>query len=382
MTETPGAEAGAPRQGRVTCLDGLRGVAAGSVVAFHFFYAFHPAPFATHGRTGFGLSDTPVAVLWNGHFAVAVFFAMSGFVLAASAPRVPRAIPLAVVLRYARLAIPAFVSSLIAWAWLSGFPNAVHDAQAVSGSPWFRWTYQAPIPPLSQAAWEGAVGVFLDGTTRFNNPLWTMRTELLGSLLVYAAYGLMAAPARVPVLVAGLVALAAFGQFGLAAFCGGALVFEGRHRLTPHPLAGAGLALAGLVLGGTYPGHAAGPGLGDLVLSWLGAPGVLEAGALLLVMGVLVSPALTRLFDHPTLQKLGELSFPLYLVHVPLICGPAATLFVAFAPWSLAGLMGLFAGLAAAALLCAALFLALVERPVLTGLKAVRQWGKARLATS
>ncbi|MBA4788818.1 MAG: acyltransferase [Rhizobiales bacterium] len=376
------AKGGTASAGRVTCLDGLRGVAASTVVVFHFFYAFYPAPFSSYGRTGFSLLDTPLAVLWNGHFSVAVFFAMSGFVLAASAPRTPGGAPLAVVLRYGRLAIPALVSSLIAWAWLTGFPEAGREAQALGGSSWFRWTYQAPIPPIWQAAWEGAVGAFVDGTTRFNNPLWTMRTEFLGSLLIYAAYALVPVGWRVPALAAGLGGLAAAGQFGLAAFCGGALVFEGRGHLAPRPRLGALLALAGVVLGGTYPGHAAGPGLGDLVLSWLGAPGAREAGALLLVLGLLMTPALQRQFDRPLIQRLGELSFPLYLVHVPLICGPAAALFVALAPLSPLGLGLLFVGLAAASLACAILFLLLVERPVLAALRAARTRAKARLAAS
>ncbi|MPT21584.1 MAG: DUF1624 domain-containing protein [Starkeya sp.] len=130
----------APTSQRVLCLDGLRGVAACSVVAFHFFYAFTPAPFTDWGRTGFGLWDTPLAVLWNGHFAVALFFVLSGFVLAASAPRTAREAPALIGLRYLRLALPALVSSALAWAWLNGFPEAAREVQAMTGSRWFRWT--------------------------------------------------------------------------------------------------------------------------------------------------------------------------------------------------------------------------------------------------
>ncbi len=365
---------------RVACLDGLRGVAAVGVVAFHFFYAFDPAPFADKARTGFGIIDLPVAALWNGRFSVAVFFVLSGFVLAASSPRTLREAPFMIALRYFRLALPAVASSVIAWAWLTGFPHAAHEAQAISGSRWFYWTYQAPIPPLSQALWEGAVGVFVEGTTKFNNPLWTMRTEFLGSVLIYGAYALIAPRWRAGAMVAGLVGLAIAQEYGLAAFCGGALVFEARHRLVSHTALGAGLCLLGLVLGGPFPGHVPGPGLGDLILSHLGTDGVREAGALCLIVSILMTQQLRRAFAHPLLLRLGELSFPLYLVHVPLICAPVSWLFVHFAPLSPASLGLLFLLLLATSLLLAGVFLVAVERPVLALLRTVRTRGRARLA--
>ncbi|MEP9380290.1 acyltransferase [Aquabacter sp. CN5-332] len=373
------APAHIPAGTRVACLDGLRGVAACAVVAFHFFYAFHPVPFAK-GREGFGLFDLPVAVLWNGYFAVAVFFALSGFVLAASAPRSLREAPLMIGLRYVRLAVPALISSALAWAWLSSFPDAAREAQAISGSPWFRWTYQAPIPPFSQALWEGGIGTFLEGTTRFNNPLWTMRAELLGSLLIYGSYAVLKGRVRAPVMALGLVGFATAGQFYLCAFCGGALIYELRHRLKDSPVIGALLCLAGLILGGSFPGHAAGPGLWATLQSYLGDDGLREAGALLFMVAMLITPQVRRVFEHPVAQRLGELSFPIYLVHVPLVVAPAAWAFVAFGPLSPLALAGLFALVCLGTLALAVVFLVVVERPVLAVLKAVRTRGRARLA--
>lgn len=365
---------------RVTCLDGLRGVAACAVVVFHFLYAFAPGPFIDKARTGIGLFDLPIAVLWNGHFAVAVFFALSGFVLAASSPRTAREAPLLIGLRYFRLAVPAFVSSVLAWAWLTSFPNAGQEAQVLSGSPWFRWTYQAPIPPLSRAMWEGAIGVFLDGTTRFNNPLWTMRTEFLGSLLIYGSYALVKGRLRPPALIIGMIALGVAGQFDLAAFCGGALIFEMRGHLRDLPAAGPAIGIAALVLGAPFPGHADGPGLPAAILSWLGSDGFRQAGALLLILSILITPWLRQGFELGVMQCLGELSFPIYLVHVPLIVAPASWAFATFHPLSPAALVGLFALVVAGTFVLGGLFLVLVERPVLAVLKTVRQSGRARLA--
>lgn len=377
--EVPKAPAGSAR---VICLDGLRGVAACAVVAFHFFYAFTPALFADKARTGFSLFDTPLAVLWNGHFAVAVFFVLSGFVLAASAPRSAREAPLMIALRYLRLGVPALASSILAWAWLTGFPDAAREVQALTGSPWFRWTYQPPIPPLSQAIWEGAVGVFLNGTTRFNNPLWTMQAEFIGSILIYGGYGVLRGRARPAAMVLGLLAFPVLGLFYLAAFCGGALVYELRPRLGDHLRLGLALALAGLVLGATFPGRAPGDDLVSQLAATLGRNGPCQAGAILLLVAVLITPPLRRFFETAPLQRLGELSFPIYLVHVPLIVAPASALFVDLAPLTAPGLAALFLGTCLATLALGQIFLVAVERPVLAGLKAIRTRMRARLAAS
>ncbi|MBB3773345.1 peptidoglycan/LPS O-acetylase OafA/YrhL [Angulomicrobium tetraedrale] len=374
------APAALPAHARVTSLDGLRGVAACAVVAFHFFYAFAPTPFLYAERPPFGLFRTPLAFFWNGDFAVAVFFVLSGFVLAASAPRSLAEAPIMIGLRYLRLGVPALISSILAWAWLTGFPHAASGAQAISGSRWFRWTYQPPIPPLSQAMWEGGIGVFLQGTTRFNNPLWTMQAEFFGSLLIYGSYALLRGRVRPWAMAAGLVGFGVAELYFLMAFCGGALIYERRGQLGERRLAGALLAVAGLVLGATFPAPAAGPDLAAQIFARLGADGVREIGAMFLVAAVLMTAPLRALFESAPLQKIGELSFPIYLVHVPLIVAPASAIFVALSPMSPLGLAALFAGTCAAALALAVVFLIAVERPVLAGLKALRRRVRARLA--
>jgi peptidoglycan/LPS O-acetylase OafA/YrhL len=369
-----------PTSARVTCLDGLRGVAACTVVAFHFFYAFTPGPFADRARTGFSLFDTPLAVLWNGNFAVAVFFVLSGFVLAASSPKSLREAPLMIGLRYFRLGIPALASSILAWAWLTGFPDAATAAQAISGSSWFRWTYQPPIPPLSQAIWEGGVGVFVNGTTRFNNPLWTMQAEFLGSVLIYGSYAFLKGRARPWAMAAGILAFGAAELYYLAAFCGGALIYELRDKLGERTRLGALLGLLGLVLGASFAGRATGPDLASQFVARLGTDGFRQFGAMLVVVSILMTPALKRLFETPPIQKLGELSFPIYLVHVPLIVAPASAVFVALSPMSPLALALLFVATSAATLALGAVFLIAVERPVLTLLKQIRTRARARLA--
>ncbi|MBN2751873.1 MAG: acyltransferase [Rhodospirillaceae bacterium] len=365
---------------RITCLDGLRGVAAITVLAYHFLLAFTPAPFEDQARTGITLLDLPFAVLWNGDFAVAVFFVLSGFVLAASSPRTVREAPMMLSLRYLRLAIPALISSILAWLWLTNFPDAARETQVINGSTWFRWTYQPPIPPLAQAAWEGSISAFFEGSNRFNNALWTMRAEFIGSILIYGSYAILHGRQRTIAMIAGMISFGTMGVFFLVAFCGGALAYESRPHLRDNTIIGSAIGLVGLIIGATFPGHTAEPGIFSAVQSYLGRDGFQQAGALMLLISILMTPPFRRVFDLPFVQRLGELSFPIYLMHVPLIVGPACWAYTTFAPLSPVALAGLFLLVCLGTLVLAALFLVAVERPVLALLKNARTYGRARLA--
>ena len=73
---------------KIKYLDGLRGLAAFVVVFHHFILAFYPALFfgdnaTPHLRAGLEafVSGTPINLLYNGNFAVSIFFVLSGYVL-------------------------------------------------------------------------------------------------------------------------------------------------------------------------------------------------------------------------------------------------------------------------------------------------------------
>src|SRR5262245_47699245 len=77
---------GDPRPGRIRALDGLRGIAAVTVVVQHILSSFPPlaamidrAPDAD--IVLLDLDRTPLRLLWTGSEAVILFFVLSGFVL-------------------------------------------------------------------------------------------------------------------------------------------------------------------------------------------------------------------------------------------------------------------------------------------------------------
>ena len=365
---------------RVDSLDGLRGVAAFVVVVFHFLCMLAPGWVPDMTKQPHVLADTPVGILWNGPFAVSVFFVLSGFVIAGVAARRADLLVANAVARYVRLAVPITVSVVLAWAWLNALPTAADDLAAQFDNPsrWLGGTYQAPIPNMGFAVADGLFWNFYNGESLFNNVLWTMQIELIGSLGLFLIYGAARGRPRHVAIGLGLAVLVTglTFQFAYLAFALGAILQElwrrGWHR-TPWVWMPVAAFVLGVALGGF--GRGAHDRLGlplplDIISLKLGKPeGAMPVvAATLILYGVLTSPALARTFSTAVPQWLGRVSFPLYLVHVPLLYTVIAYLYVA---WDL-GLAAAFALYLALTLVLAFVFTLLVEEPTLKTTRWVR----------
>jgi peptidoglycan/LPS O-acetylase OafA/YrhL len=370
---------------RVGALDGLRGIAALTVVAFHFLCAFAPGSVGEPGFETAWWVDTPLNVFLNGNFAVHVFFVLSAFVLAQSSLTRREHLAHDLLFRYLRLAVPAATSVLLAWALLLAFPVATQALRQVAPAPWLQWTHQQNIPGFFGALADGFWGIFWTGQSLFNNVLWTMQIELLGSFGVYLFFQFCDRRRPFFLLVIALtVLLAKLPAAYLSFVLGAGLCLAVRAGVRLGPWQTAAIACASLVAGFPSTGFAERAGL--QWLPWRLQPGHLfsivpPAAALMLVLSVLSSPALGRFFAHRINCALGRLSFPLYLVHVPLIYTLFATAAVQWDALSTANLF-LTIGLPylVTCLALAWLFTRAVDEPVLTGLKRLRAHARHRLA--
>lgn len=307
---------------RLDHLDGLRGVAAVAVVIFHLMSALVPWLVAEQQPGAHWLAYAPVAVLWNGTFAVSVFFVLSGFVVTNATLRKSDPIWIDVIIRYLRLAIPATASTLAAWSLLSLFPSSAKDLAALTGSRWLSWTYQEAIPGPTAAIYNGMAGIFLTGGSFFNNVLWTMRPELLGSILCFAACAFTGPRSRLAIAIGSAVIFIALRRYDYVCFSLGIILREtwAAGRLP------SALPISALLIG-LLIGSQSGDAARRLGLDWL--PEALSPekkggllyplGALLVVYGCLRSGLLVAWLSGRTGRFLGAISFPLYLVHVPLI---------------------------------------------------------------
>jgi len=149
-----------------------------------------------HTRFESLVHGTPLALLYAGTFAVAIFFVLSGFVLSigffqTGDVKIVKKLALS---RYLRLMIPALVSVILAFLLMSiGFSRIPEAAGQITGSAsWLSsWSFDTN---LFAAIKNGAVDIFVHAGSAFNNVLWTMFTEFIGSFMVFAFFWFLAVP--------------------------------------------------------------------------------------------------------------------------------------------------------------------------------------------
>ena len=368
---------------RLGYLDGLRGVAAFGVLLCHlagsFFpvAVFGPAGGRTHTPLDIWLHGAPIVSLpLMGNFMVCIFYTLSGIVL--SYPLLTRtsrgSFFLRVVRRYLRLAMPALAATLLAWLLFSVNALEVSSAVDLSGSNFLSGFWQGS-PHISQAILEGTVGVFAGWEVHYDPVLWTMHTELLGSLLVFALLSVVKNPLHRYVLYIPLAMLLRSSY--LLGFVGGMIVCEtlvARPQRPPsrlHATALGVVALYGLALGSASSSSAAAlPGFHRYLLPVANdRGGVLTAnsvGAICVLVAIVRLPQLQGWMERPVLRTLGRISFGLYLVHFLVIGAVGTKLLVVLVPvlGYEAGALSAAAGVVAVTLAAAWLFTVLVDEPV------------------
>jgi peptidoglycan/LPS O-acetylase OafA/YrhL len=383
-------QAGLP-DSRYAALDGLRGVAALIVVFYHCASAFYPRVVPAQSLTVPAWVDWPTGIFLNGPFAVYVFFVLSGFVLTNSSLKYRPHFFRDCLLRYLRLAVPATASIVIAWLLLSAFPDSAMRLRPFIPTTWLFETHQFQIPPVGAALREGFWRIFLDGQSHFNNVLWTMQTELLGSLGIFAFFQFIKQQRAVLLIAIGAALSTSHWTRPYLTFVLGALLcLIMRDGFTLGRLASAGLFAVGVVFGAQSYGFADRVGLGHLHLPPLAKPGdsnslfyPLAAAAIL--ASVLTSEKLQSFFSRSAFLFLGKISFPLYLVHVPLIytvvAAAALHLMTVLAPGlKLTGILLLLLLLLSVAIAC--VFEYVIDQPVLRTVKRLRQYRKQKVHTN
>ncbi|MGZ4688343.1 MAG: acyltransferase family protein [Acidimicrobiia bacterium] len=327
---------------RVAFLDGLRGIAALMVVFCHSAGALFPA--VLFGTSSTGLSHVLYAapildIPFQGNFMVCVFYALSGLALSyhtlSRHSRAPAISGLA--RRYPRLMIPVLAGILLAAGMLALSLLPVKEASLLSGSQWWGkyWQFQ---PSLGSALREGTVGVFRVSHSTYDPPLWTMHTELLGSILVFAV--LILSPRRW-VRVAAYIVLAWYFHDGyLLAFVGGMAICEAWIALGDRPRRWAPLLIPigvyGLLLG-SYPiPSATTPRFYGRITPDIFGPTALDQqigahvlGAIFVLATVVAVVPLRRPLEMAWASFLGRISFALYIVHFIVLGSLGAGLLIA-----------------------------------------------------
>lgn len=323
----------------------MRGAAALIVTIVHYFGAFRP--YSVFGnRSGFQQQSTwenlchfPFfSTIFAGHFAVCLFFILSGYVLSIHHfSRHVNRVKLfsAMVKRPIRLGglvlFTVLLSALIQDQHL--YFNAA--ASNISSSQSWLGNFRVESRSSGSLLVDIVFRMFRSGVI-YNPPLWTIEIELYGSLMVYS---FLFFPEQFRYRLAGLTALSlAFQATNYLAFLLGmiAAVVEvqarGSQRSVIKPAVSVSLIVVGVFLAG-YPYYLE-PVFRSSTM-WGLLPEIDNFGggypmlaAVLLFCGVGANEQVQRWLDNTILRFIGRISFGLYAVHFILIGSFSSWLFV------------------------------------------------------
>lgn len=312
-------DGGIAGRGRLRALDGLRGLAALVVVVHHvvlttprFWAAYEDHGGRTPAELAWWLTHTPLHLFWSGDEAVLVFFVLSGLVLTRPVVRADGFPWLAYyVKRLPRLYLPVWGSLVVA--------GLLALAVTRDHEPHHTLIDLARNPTGGGTAHDVLLVFGVDG---LNSPLWSLRWEVLFSLLlplyVWVALALRKAG---PVLFVGALAVATVGSA------------TGRPMLVYLPVFALGVLIAAhwdrLADGAARLRTTAWWTLAVLAALCLTSRWYLGSGTVHVptsLVGATLTVALfawwapaVRLGSSRVASVLGRLSFSLYLVHWPVI---------------------------------------------------------------
>ncbi|MEB3753388.1 acyltransferase [Acinetobacter sp. MD2(2019)] len=309
---------------KLNAAESIRGLACLAVVFSHLSLSFYPYlhHFSTddraHGQWDYFIHHSPFAFWYSGTAAVFVFFVLSGFVLSYAILKnsnIPKKVAEMSLKRYPRLAIPAFLSCILAWAAIS-FTHINSDL--VNG--WFQ-SYATGTITLAQAAYEGSIGAFLFAQSGSNWVLWTMQIELFGSILLFVL--LLLYHYQKALFFLGSILLPLLGFFinerfflGLFSFVIGSYMYLYGRKIPA--IVGWPMFLLGLYFAGAHNSSHAYRWIYE-VMGWRTYDYCNFFSGILIVYSILLCEKLSDLFDRPAFIYLGKLSFSIYLLHMMMI---------------------------------------------------------------
>jgi peptidoglycan/LPS O-acetylase OafA/YrhL len=329
--------------GKDRSADGLRGIAALSVCIKHFVAVFVPcllhynypnsSPEAPPVDGLYSWLATPiVSLFYNGHFAVALFFVMSGYVL--SKPhfegRPESVLKRRLWARYVRLNLPIAVAVLMSFLVYRLGIYSNETAASISGAKGWPLDLMDGGVSFSEALAAASYKSILMGENQLNVALWTLRIEFVGSVLLLT-YFLMRPDGGL--FISWIMAI-----IGLVFFFRGSAVFF------VAIFAGALLNMRKLDVQWRLPALILGAYLGAYQyerVAYEVLPGALQMGmasgfdkdlynsiGAFFTVWAVVSGFGEAVFQSRIAQFLGKISFSLYLTHFMVLCSMSSAMFL------------------------------------------------------
>lgn len=321
---------------RLEWLDGLKGIACLLIFTHHFCLAFYPAIHYGNGAISnlFGidtyLSDSPLSVLLNGNFLVAIFCIISGVVISIQVIGMmdKTKISEVIVKRYFRLMIPLLPIGILVYFMLRFGFFSNFDASSYTNSPWMVQYYNNKLGFI-----ETLKLIFIDtwfyGSDTLSNAFWMLSQLFYGTflsiILSMISWKFNKHTWIIYVMIA--VCFVANQTLSLAFILGTLLAWLYKNKfMIFNKYLGFILLIVGVFLGG-YPSGV----IPNNVYSFLNGGTHVTwhiLGAFLTIYGLCSSKLLQKVLSMRIFKNLGSISYSIYLIHIPLLFSISTSIFI------------------------------------------------------
>lgn len=299
------------------------------VVLSHLALVFYPGLHEKElisSHTELLIFNSPLPFIYSGTAAVFIFFVLSGYVLTFGIMRrsdVLSAVSTMTIRRYFRLAPPVLASCI-----LSLIAIKLIDADTSNLSAWIS-SYGNFDATIHGAIYSALIETFFRGGSAYNPVLWTMKIELIGSLIIFFYCAVTAGRKRklpLAIMFSALVFLLPLSQtekYSYICFIIGAALNYFKKSL-PLPLS-LGVLFAGIYFGGVHYGSTA---YADAIqyVSYTVFGEMTNAyylfcaiSGVMIVFSIIGNGRQRDFFGKGLFVYSGKVSFSVYLIHMPII---------------------------------------------------------------
>lgn len=320
---------------RIEWLDGLKGIACILIFIHHFCLAFYPAihygnnvSSKLNGIDTF-LSTSPLSVILNGNFLVCLFCIISGIVISIQIISIKDKEKTSEVIfkRYFRLMIPLFPIGILVYLMLRFNLFSNIELANYTNSPWLGQYYNNSISFI-----ETLKLIFIDtwfyGSDILSNAYWMLSQLFYGTFLSIILSMISWKYGKHTWIIYLILALFLINNTLAASFVLGTLIawLYKKKLIIPNKYIGFISLLIGTFLGG-YPSGI----IPNNIYSFLNFETYVTwhiIGAFLTIYGIWNINLLQRILSHNIFQKLGSVSYSLYLIHIPLLFSITTFIFI------------------------------------------------------
>jgi len=313
-------------------LEALRGIASLVVFIWHFLIAFYPKTTGYYDNNS-GLMGNPLFALINGSAAVVFFFVLSGFVLTYKffLTNDNSYLVNSILKRYFRLVLPILISIMLSYLLFSMNFYYYESASEITRSKWLVKFANSQkggniIPSFIEAFLQGIYFCLFKGESYYNNNLWTMKVEFFGSIISFCISPIIIHSKKIGIALFSLILffIFYFSNTYYVSFLSGTLIaywFSRKKTFKISKLSTVIIIFLSFILMGFFKPVHFYEFLNNQFISINKLRIYLYTFAsILIIMLFLSNVSFKKYFNGKVGMFLGNISFPLYLLHSIIIC--------------------------------------------------------------